>query len=73
MKKNALPLLGLLSLPLFALAPQTLSAVNADEQVDYSAAFRLPYNVTGTATLTTEYPTGLESLNTVVEYSVDRD
>ncbi len=73
MKKNALPLLGLFSLPLFALAPQTLSAVNADEQVDYSAAFRLPYNVTGTATLTTEYPAGLESLNTVVEYSVDRD
>ena len=50
-----------------------LALASAEEGPEYLRLFQLPYNVKGSAVLTTDYGEGLESLNSVATYSVDRD
>ena len=64
-----------LGLPLLLPLAATSAALpsSAEEGPEYLRLFQLPYNVKGSAVLTTDYGEGLESLNSVATYSVDRD
>ena len=64
-----------LGLPLLLPLAATSAAIpsSAEEGPEYLRLFQLPYNVKGSAVLTTDYGEGLESLNSVATYSVDRD
>lgn len=62
-----------LGLPLLLPLAATSAALpsSAEEGPEYLRLFQLPYNVKGSAVLTTDYGEGLESLNSIATYSVD--